>query len=458
MARVTVRFSWLLVVLALLLSACGQGSAPTTGQSSSSNTNASGSESSSNANASNSAAASSNTNASNSAAAAPTAASGSTSSGGSGSAASGEPIPIGLAVAQTSNVALLGQDQVDGAKIAEDYFNKKGGVNGRPIKLMIQDTGGDEAGAINAFQTLINNDKVVAIVGPTLSQQAFAADKIAVQAKVPVLAPSNTAKGIPQIGEYVTRVSAPVASVAPNAIQAALKIDSNIKKVAVGFAQDDAFSKSETGTFQHAVTDTFKLDLVTVQTFSTKDTDFTTQATAMLNAQPDLIIISGLASDGGNLVKQLRELGYKGLIVGGNGFNTSRIYSVCQAQCDGILVAQAYSPSLDTQINKDWSSAYKAQKNAEPGQIPAQAFSCVQIAVDALSVLDKKTPLAQMDLGALRTALNQQIQSGTYQTPLGEVSFTDVPDGGAEINQKQFYVAQIKMNPDGTTGTFQFLQ
>src|SRR5438876_9353500 len=80
-------------------------------------------------------------------------------SGGGGQAASGEPIPIGIAVAQTSNVALLGQDQIDGAKIAEDYFNKKGGVNGRPIKLVYQDTAGDEAGAINAFQTLINNAK-----------------------------------------------------------------------------------------------------------------------------------------------------------------------------------------------------------------------------------------------------------------------------------------------------------
>jgi len=366
----------------------------------------------------------------------------------------GEPIPIGVAVAQTSNVALLGQDQVDGVKIAEDYFNKKGGVNGRPIKLFIQDTAGDEAGAINAFQTLINNSKVVAIVGPTLSQQAFAADKIANQAKVPILAPSNTAKGIPEIGEYVTRVSAPVAKVAPNAIKSALTINPNIKKVAVAFAQDDAFSKSETVTFQNAVTNTFKLELVTVQTFSTKDTDFTTQATALLNAQPDLVIVSGLASDGGNLVKQLRELGYKGLLIGGNGFNTSQIYSVCKAQCDGILVAQAYSPSADIPINKEWHDLYKAQKNMEPGQIPAQAFTSVQIVVEALAALDKKTPIAGMDLAALRSALNAQIQSGSYSTPLGDVSFTKVPNGGGEVNQKQFYVAQIKMNADGSSGAF----
>src|SRR5689334_6815594 len=43
---------------------------------------------------------------------------------------SGEPIPIGVAVAQTSNVALFGQEQVIGAKIAEDFFNRRGGVNG----------------------------------------------------------------------------------------------------------------------------------------------------------------------------------------------------------------------------------------------------------------------------------------------------------------------------------------
>jgi branched-chain amino acid transport system substrate-binding protein len=88
-------------------------------------------------------------------------------------------IPIGAAFSQTSNYALLAQESVVGAKIAEKYFNDKGGINGTPIKLVFQDTGGDEAGAINAFQTLINQDRVVGIVGPSSSQQAFSADPIA---------------------------------------------------------------------------------------------------------------------------------------------------------------------------------------------------------------------------------------------------------------------------------------
>src|SRR5438552_3744384 len=102
-------------------------------------------------------------------------------------ALSGEPILIGIAVAQTSDTALLGQEQVVGAQIAEAFFNQRGGVNGRPIKLVYQDAAGAPETAVNAFNSLINGN-VVAIIGPTLSTQARAADPVADKAGVPVLA------------------------------------------------------------------------------------------------------------------------------------------------------------------------------------------------------------------------------------------------------------------------------
>jgi len=92
------------------------------------------------------------------------------SSSGAPVALSGQPIPIGLGIATTSNVALLGEEEKNGGLLAEKFFNDRGGVNGRPIKVVLQDTAGDEQGAINAFQSLISKDKVVGIVGPTLSQ------------------------------------------------------------------------------------------------------------------------------------------------------------------------------------------------------------------------------------------------------------------------------------------------
>ena len=362
-------------------------------------------------------------------------------------------IPIGVAFSQTSNYALLGQESVIGAQIAEKYFNNKGGVNGTPIKLVFQDTGGDETGAINAFQTLINQNKVVGIVGPSASQQAFSADPIAERAKVPVIGASNTAKGIPEIGNYIARVSAPVAQVAPNAIKAALNLNSKLKKVAVFYAQNDAFTTSETQVFQQTIKQQ-GLDIVTVQKFQTTDTDFQSQAGNAINLKPDLIIISGLAADGGNLVRQLRELGYKGLIIGGNGLNTSNIFSVCNKFCDGIIIAQAYSPEAKGEINTIFREAYVQQKKKEPPQFSAQAFTAVQVFVEALKDLNKNTKISALSLAELRTKLNQQILVRKYNTPLGEIAFT--PEG--EIIQNQFYIAQIKMDADGKNGKFTFLK
>lgn len=442
MKRLTIPF---LVILALVLTACGSSSSP----------------------AATSAPAATKAPAAVTAAPAATAAAGSAaaqstsatapaasaaSSSGAPVALSGQPIPIGLGIATTSNVALLGEEEKNGGLLAEKFFNDRGGVNGRPIKVVLQDTAGDEQGAINAFQSLISKDKVVGIVGPTLSQQAFAADPAANSAKVPVVGPSNTAKGIPQIGEYVTRVSAPVSAVAPNAVKQALKINPNIKKVAVFFAQNDAFSVSETDTFQ-STAKSLNLDVTTVQKFQTTDTDFQTQVTNALATKPDLAIVSGLAADGGNLVKQLRELGFKGVIIGGNGLNTSNLFTVCKAQCDGILIAQAYSPELKSDVNDAFKKVYTDQFKKDPPQFAAQTFTGIQVFVDALKSLDSKTKIANMSIEDLRVALNTEIHAGKYDTPLGAISF----DKDRELVQKDFYVAQIKMNPDGVTGKFVFL-
>jgi branched-chain amino acid transport system substrate-binding protein len=435
----------ILVVLALILTACGSSSSTATTAPAATKAPAAATTAPAATTASASAATTSSANATQPAASA-------ASGNASPAALSGQPIPIGLAIATTSNVALLGEEEKNGGLLAEKFFNDRGGVNGRPIKVVLQDTAGDEQGAINAYQSLISQTKVVGIVGPTLSQQAFAADPVADKAKVPVIGPSNTAQGIAQIGEFVTRVSAPVSIVAPNAVKQALKINPNIKKVAVFYAQNDAFSVSETATFQSTAKD-LNLEVTTVQKFQTTDTDFQTQVTNALATKPDLAIVSGLAADGGNLVKQLRELGFKGIIIGGNGLNTSNIFTVCKAQCDGIIVAQAYSPALKSDINDAFKKVYTDQFKRDPPQFAAQTFTGIQVFVDALKSLDSKNKIANMSIDDLRVALNTEVHAGMYDTPLGQISF----DKDHDLIQKDFYVAQIKMNPDGVTGTFNFL-
>jgi branched-chain amino acid transport system substrate-binding protein len=362
-------------------------------------------------------------------------------------------VPVGAVLALTGNANVYGQDQKIGLELALKQRNASGGINGRPLKLALEDSGSDEPGANAAFTLQINRG-VLALVGPTLSQQAFSADPIAQRRGVPVVAPSNTATGIPEIGFFISRVSAQSSVIAPLAIDRALKIQPGLKRAAVFYAQDDAYSTAETTIFQQALREK-GLEPVTVQRTQLNDQDFQNQISAALREKPDLIVLSLQAVDGGNLIRQLRELGYRGLIVAGNGMNTPNIYPICQKYCDGLLIAQAYSPELDTPANAAFLKAFQAAKGgAIPPQLTAQAYAALQVIGEALVRLDKRQPLAGTPLAAARKELMGEILAGTYATPLGEIRFT--PEG--EVIQSQFFVAQVRMDPGGRSGRFALLK
>jgi branched-chain amino acid transport system substrate-binding protein len=299
---------------------------------------------------------------------------------------------------------------------------------------------------------------MLAVIGPTLSQQAFAADPIAQRRGMPVVAPSNTATGIPQIGHFISRVSAQSSVIAPLSIAKALRLQPSIRRAAVFYAQDDAYSTAETTIFQKAL-NAKGLKPVTVQRTQLADNDFQNQISATLALKPDLIVLSLQAVDGGNLVRQLRELGYRGTIVVGNGMNTPNIYPICQKYCDGLLIAQAYSPELNTPANRAFVSAFAANQVRSgrgptiPPQLTAQAYTALQVVGEALQRLNAERPLNTLTVAQARRALMDAILAGTYQTPLGDIRFT--PDG--EVVQNNFFVAQVRMNPDGRSGRFALL-
>ena len=124
---------------------------------------------------------------------------------------------MGAVLALTGNANVYGQDQRVGLNLALAQLNGHGGIGGTPLRLAIEDSGSDDPGA-NAAMTLQINRGMLAVIGPTLSQQAFAADPIAQRRGMPVVAPSNTATGIPQIGHFISRVSAQSSVIAPLSI------------------------------------------------------------------------------------------------------------------------------------------------------------------------------------------------------------------------------------------------
>ncbi len=360
---------------------------------------------------------------------------------------------LGAVIALTGNANLYGQDQRLGLSLArrwsEALARRDPSAAPRPVRLSLEDGASDEQSAISGFNLMIRRG-VVALIGPTLSQQAFAADPIAQRRGVPVVAPSNTAKGIPQIGHFISRVSAQSSVIAPLSIEEALQRDPALKRVAVFYAQDDAYSTAEVAIFQKALV-AKGLTPLSVQRTQLGQNDFQSAITAVLPQRPDLVVISAQAVDGGNLIRQLRELGYRGQIVVGNGLNTPNIYPICQRWCDGILIAQAYSPDLETPINQALLELYRQSgARGAPPQITAQAWTAYQVLFEAIQRLQRRGGLQGVNLAEARRRLMAELLSGRYDTPLGPIRFS--PDG--EVIQDRFFVAEVRMAAGGREGRF----
>src|SRR3954447_16249340 len=113
-------------------------------------------------------------------------------------------VTIGLVTSQTGPAASLSTTQRQGAQLAVDVINTAG--HDFTFALAERDDASTGDGARGAFADLISGG-VAAILGPTLSSSAFAADPLAQAAGVPVVAISNTADGITEQGDYVFRAS-----------------------------------------------------------------------------------------------------------------------------------------------------------------------------------------------------------------------------------------------------------
>ena len=264
-------------------------------------------------------------------------------------------IKIGVAEALTGPAAKYGVAIRNGFTLAADEINAKGGINGNKFSLIIEDEQGKKEEAINVFKKLIFQDKVLMVFGPTLSNGAFAADPIAVSAKTVVFGTSNTASGITDMGAYVFRNSVMEADVLPVVVKRAIT-HYKLKKVAVIYGNDDAFTKSGYDEFKKAL-ETSKVNTTTTVTYAKGDVDFKAQLTKIKDTNPDAIVCSCLAEEAANIILQTRSLGMKQPFIGGNGFNSPKLFEIAKNAADGTLIGGPWSAENATPANKSFIAA-----------------------------------------------------------------------------------------------------
>lgn len=327
-------------------------------------------------------------------------------------------IKVGAAHALSGPANPSGNPSRNGINLAVKQINESDKLGTAKLEVIWEDTAGDKDQAKEVFDKLINDDQVVAILGPTLSNSAFEADPVAQEAGVPVIASSNMATGITEIGEYIFRTSLPESALIPNTIKE-IKASLGVQTVAVMYDEVDAFTKSGDEVFEQVLREE-GLEIVTTETFQTGETDFSAQFTKIKELNPDAIVVSALAAEAILILQQARELGIPERVrfIGGNGFNSAELFNAGEA-ANGAISGAAWNIYETNPTSEKFVEAYQAEYESDPDQFAAQAYTAVLVLVEA--ILNAESA----DRAGIRDAL---AKLSTIDSPLGVFSFDENRD------------------------------
>jgi len=326
-----------------------------------------------------------------------------------------ETVTIGAIFGTSGPISVYGGPQQNSVQLAVNEINESGYLGeGTTLEVIVEDSGGEAQGAINAMTKLVEEDEVTAVLGPTLSTEAFAADPIAQENSVPVMGVSNTASGITDMGEFVFRNSLPESSVIPGTISQASE-QLGLEEVGVLYGDDDDFTLSGYDVFIEAL-DENEVGILGEETFARGDTDFSAQLTNLLGDDPDALIVSALAAEGGLVVAQARELGFAGPIIGGNGLNSPAIIEQAGEASEGVIVGAAWNVNATDDLSAAFTEAYDAAYSAQPDQFSAQAYTGTWLMATAIRCADSAESVAVRDALA-------EIED--FASPLGSFSFDE---------------------------------
>ncbi len=350
-------------------------------------------------------------------------------------------IRIGVAEALSGGAAQYGVPIRNGLQLAAEAINARGGVNGSRIELVVEDEQGKKEEAITVFKKLIFQDKVLMVFGPTLSNSMFAAGPVANAAKTVAFGTSNTANGITDIGPWIFRNSVMESDVLPVTVASAAR-HYGLKKVAVIYGNDDAFTKSGYDVFKR-VLDEQKIPVTTTETYVKGDVDFKAQLTKIKGGGPDAIVCSCLAEEAANIMLQARSLGIRAPFIGGNGFNSPKLFEISKLAGEGTFVGSPWANTNPAAVNQQFVAAYKQKYNADPNQFAAQAYDALNVVAAALKGI-KLSGNLEADRQALRDALPAVGFSGaTGAFKFRPAKPKDGKPGGFDAEQKPFiYVVQ----------------
>ena len=314
-----------------------------------------------------------------------------------------EPIRIGAIFAVTGPASFLGAPEAKTLEMLVAETNRKGGVLGRKIDLIIKDSGASPEKAVSFAKQLIEEDKVFAIIGPSTSGETMKIKGIAEQGKTILLSCAAAEEIVNPVAKWVFKTP-------QKDSDAVIKIFQEMKRMKISrigvLSGNDGFGNAGKGQIEKLAPQ-YGIKIAANEVYDAKASDLTAEVTKIKAADVQAIINWSVVPAQAIVIKNARQIGIKVPIFQSHGFGNIKYVQAAGAAAEGVLfpagrllVADALpkgnpQKALLVKYAKDYTSRYKEQPSTFGGH-----------AYDAYTILLKAIEQAKStDKEAVRTAI-----------------------------------------------------
>ena len=264
-------------------------------------------------------------------------------------------IKIGLAFPMSGTAAMAGKYSTHGADVLKEELGGKITVGDKeyPVEFVTMDTEGSEEKTTNVYQKLIEEEKVIAIVGPDSSKCMLAAAPIAQNAKCPAITTFGTNTAVTEVGNYIFRAC--FIDPFQGSVAAAYCDQQGYKTACIMFNNADAYAVG----LKDAFVENFKGEVLAIEEYSGSDVkDYNVQLTKLAAQNPDVLLLPNLNVELGLQIQQARTAGLNCPIICGDSADTPDVANVAGPAIEGVAYVSAFSAESTDEAAKNFVDAY----------------------------------------------------------------------------------------------------
>jgi branched-chain amino acid transport system substrate-binding protein len=338
-------------------------------------------------------------------------------------------VKIGINAPMTGDIPKVGEGTKFAAQMWLEDIKKAGGLKvgdkTYDVELVIEDNESKAESAVKANTKMITEDEVLAIVGPQSSKQAVPAGDVANNYETPMISPwstnPDTTKDRPFVfrGCFLDPFQGPV-------LANFLTDEFKYTKAAVLYDVASDYPKGLAEFFKEAWEKLHgKGSVVAFESFTTKDTDFSSQLTKINKSGAEVLFTPQYYNEVALIVQQAHELGWKKPIVGSDSWGSAETVKLCGEACYGLFFSTHYAAAGATGATKAFIDRYNKKHGYVPDDVGALTWDALRIVQKAIESCGKLTGRIEKDRKCVRDAMTK---IRAFEGITGNMTFTEDGD------------------------------